>query len=315
MSTEVATVGADTAITMRLARELAQSGFAVGFKGHPEDVLAVLLTGKELGIGPMASLRHISMISGKPTLSAQMQMALLRKAGHRITVVENTASRAAIVGITPHGDRIEVDYTLAEAEKAGLTKKGGAWTMYPRDMLWARCVTRYGRMADEGGTLAMYSPADFNERDVLEVQANEIEPPRVDVLAVREADSPRGADDVVAGGGEMEAGTDGDGLDSPGPVPEPGPFQVSDADLREIAEPETPSDTVYTDEIRRLMALVGGEGIKAVFTSRSEWSKFVGYAKDRKTGQNRWTLRMGLVGDAGPGVQAELIGALTERLP
>jgi hypothetical protein len=353
MTTALTESSQDSAVTMRLAKELAQSGFAVGFKGNPQDVLAVLLTGKELGIGPMAALRHISMISGKPTLSAQMQLALLRKAGHRITVAENTRTRAAIVGITPHGDTVESEYTIEEAEQAGLTKKSGAWSMYPKDMLWARCVTRYGRMADEGGTLAMYSPADFDERDVVEVKANEVAPPKGNVLAVQPADPAGPEDDVLAGQPGDASGSTGR-LDSPGRVPEGEVTHVDESDLREIpltegdvrelqegdhtpagpaaavgdpgAEghgqgagggvdslPSVPLD-LYITEIRRLMALVPSEGIKTVFFSQHDRRQFVAFATDKKTGVSRWTLKLGKLADAGEVVQAEIIAALTREL-
>lgn len=262
MSAELIEAPNDTAITMRLAKELAQSGFAVGFKGRPQDVLAVLLTGKELGIGPMAALRHISMIGDKPTLSAAMQLSLLRRDGNRVEVLEATATRAELIGTTPQGDRVQVSYTIEEATQAGLLKRGGAWAQYPADMLWARCVTRLVRRMDGGGTLAMYSPADFNERDVVEVEPSEIAPPEVDVQPVRPADLARPEDDVVGRDRRGEPHRQSDRLDSSLAVPEARearltaqirdnqaqtnmaegpigePIQVGDADLREVPEPD-----------------------------------------------------------------------------
>jgi hypothetical protein len=126
----------------------------------------------ELGFGPMASLRHIFVIDGKPALDSAMQLALLRRAGHRIEMVEETAERCAIKGTRPDGVTLEVDYTLEEAKHAGIASKA-TWTKYPKDMLWARCVSRYARRADAGATLGLYSPADWDAHDTVTLTPEE----------------------------------------------------------------------------------------------------------------------------------------------
>ena len=171
MSTEISI--RDMEGLWKTAQHVAKSTFAPkDFRGKPDEVYAALLTGLELGLGPMASMRHIYLVEGKPALSSAMQMALLRKAGHRIEVVEQSPTRCAIVGTLPDGSRMEVEYTLAEAAHAGLSKKDN-WTKYPADMLWARCVSRYARRADAGATLGIYSPADWDARDTVTLAPEE----------------------------------------------------------------------------------------------------------------------------------------------
>ena len=171
MSTEITV--RDMEGLWKTAQHVAKSTFAPkDFRNKPDEVYAALLTGLELGLGPMASMRHISLIEGKPSLSAAMQLALLRRAGHRIEVVEQTPTRCAIVGTGPSGDRLEVSYTIEEAKHAGLAGKNN-WTKYPADMLWARCVSRYARRADAGATLGIYSPADWDQRDTVTLAPEE----------------------------------------------------------------------------------------------------------------------------------------------
>ena len=171
MSTDITLPQMET--LWRTAGHLANSSFAPdGFRGKRDEVYAALLTGVELGLGPMASLRHIAVINGKPTLSAAMQLALLRRAGHRIEVIEQSPKRAAIKGTTPGGDTLEVSYTIEEAQAAGLAGKA-VWKQYPSDMLWARCVTRYARRADAGATLGIYSPADWDGHDTMTLTPEE----------------------------------------------------------------------------------------------------------------------------------------------
>ena len=171
MSTDITLPQMET--LWRTAGHLANSSFAPdGFRGKRDEVYAALLTGVELGLGPMASLRHIAVINGKPTLSAAMQLALLRRAGHRIEVIEQSPKRAAIKGTTPGGDTLEVSYTIEEAQAAGLAGKA-VWKQYRSDMLWARCVTRYARRADAGATLGIYSPADWDGHDTMTLTPEE----------------------------------------------------------------------------------------------------------------------------------------------
>lgn len=47
----------------------------------PEQVLAIALTGKELGIGMMEALRGINVIQGKSSVSPQLMLALARRTG------------------------------------------------------------------------------------------------------------------------------------------------------------------------------------------------------------------------------------------
>lgn len=171
MSTEITI--RDMEALWKTAAHISRSSFAPPeFRGKQDEVYSALLTGLELGLGPMASMRHISVIDGKPALSAAMQLALLRKAGHRIEVKEQSPTRCAIVGTGPDGTKLEISYTIEEAKHAGLTGKNN-WTKYPADMLWARCVSRYARRADAGATLGIYSPADWDQRDTVTLAPEE----------------------------------------------------------------------------------------------------------------------------------------------
>lgn len=171
MSTEISQPQMET--LWRTAGHLANSSFAPeALRGKRDEVYAALLTGMELGLGPMAAMRHIAVINGKPTLSAAMQLSLLRRAGHRIEVVEQGPTKTTIKGTTPQGDTLEVSYTIEEAQAAGLAGKA-VWKQYPADMLWARCVSRYARRADAGSTLGLYSPADWDEHDTRKLAPEE----------------------------------------------------------------------------------------------------------------------------------------------
>lgn len=135
---------------MAMATELCHTDFVPrSYREKPETVLAAILTGRELGIGPMQALRDIHMIDGRPALAAHLQLAMLRR-GHgkaRIEILENesTDMRAFIrARRTDTGEEASVEWTMEEADRAGLTAKQN-WRNYPADMLWSRCVGRLSR--------------------------------------------------------------------------------------------------------------------------------------------------------------------------
>lgn len=144
---------AATAIAERLA---ASTGFVpAAFRGKPDDVLAAILSGRELGIGPMQSLRQIHIIDGRAALSADLLLAQLRRGGIQIVESESTRERARIrARRRDTGEIAEVEWTIEDARNVQQRVKGGGtqpltekdnWKNYPADMLWARAVGRLAR--------------------------------------------------------------------------------------------------------------------------------------------------------------------------
>lgn len=139
----------DLDTTYRLATSLAQSGLIPqGLRGKPTDVLAILLWGQELGIAPMQALSAIYVVNGRPTISAQLWVALARRAGHRVRTVDETGE-ACTVEVTRADDPdhpVRVSYTLAQAKTAKLATKD-VWQQHTAAMLWARAVSTACRRA------------------------------------------------------------------------------------------------------------------------------------------------------------------------
>ena len=128
-----------------------------GLRGNRGKVLAAILTGRELGIGPMSALKHVAVISGRPSLSAELQLALVRREGHRVTG-QATAERAELHGERADtGETMDVVWTVETALRAGLidrldeegkpvarSQSGNPlpWELYTHSLLWARAVTQ-----------------------------------------------------------------------------------------------------------------------------------------------------------------------------
>ncbi len=115
--------------------------------GEKAGVMMIMLAARELGIPPMQALNGgINIIQGKVEISARMMSALVRKSGHQISIKENGHTSCTLVGKRADtGESLEVSYTLDEAQKAGLIKPGGGWTKCPKDMCFARALSRLAR--------------------------------------------------------------------------------------------------------------------------------------------------------------------------
>lgn len=137
--------------SMAVARVLAATKFVPeSYRGSPEEVMAAIFTGRELGIGPMESLRSIHMIDGRPVFAASLMLSQMRRGGLEIIESSSTAERAYIrARRRDTGEEAEVEWTFHEAEQ--ITRKGKKlvdgdnWRNYPADMLWARAVGRLAR--------------------------------------------------------------------------------------------------------------------------------------------------------------------------
>jgi hypothetical protein len=132
----------------KLADHIGRTPFVPrSMQGKPEHVAAAILLGREMHLGPMAALRGIDVIEGRPSLTAQMLGARIYAAGHRIEWGDNTDKKCS-VRIT-RGDGLgsaEVTWTMADAQRAGLAGKSN-WQKYPRQMLRARALTEAASMA------------------------------------------------------------------------------------------------------------------------------------------------------------------------
>jgi RecT family len=147
----------------QLAKTLSPSALLPdSLRGKPGDVLIVLLTGAELGLGPMQSLRGISVIKGKATMSADLMLALVKKseACEYIVMSEYTAERVTFK-TKRKGDPQEtvVSFSKADAVTAGLWGNN-TWKAYPQAMLKARAASSLCRAVYPDVVLGIYDETE-----------------------------------------------------------------------------------------------------------------------------------------------------------
>jgi hypothetical protein len=132
---------------MKLAGRIHATPFVpASMRGKPEVVLACILMGDELGIGPMQSLNSIHVIDGRPAAAPELMRALVNRAGHKFTVDHADNDKVTVSGVRRDTQAsASVTWTMADARTAKLAGRG-AWVTYPRAMLLARATSELCRM-------------------------------------------------------------------------------------------------------------------------------------------------------------------------
>lgn len=114
----------------------------------PEQAMAIMLKGHELGLPLTASFEFIHLIQGKPTLSPRGALALIHdhpdNAGISVQRFSDAKSGAflgyEVTMKRKSGFEHTVRFTLEDAKRAGLIKKDSAWESYPENMCKWRAI-------------------------------------------------------------------------------------------------------------------------------------------------------------------------------
>lgn len=110
------------------------------------NITAAILTGQELGLEPMASLRSVDIIQGTPALRAVALRAIVLAAGHELVLTESTETRAVVKGRRRGSDQWqESKWTIDRAQKLNLIGKDN-WRKQPGAMLIARATAECARL-------------------------------------------------------------------------------------------------------------------------------------------------------------------------
>lgn len=117
------------------------------YEGTVATVTAVLLAGQELGFGPMASLRSITVIKGTVGLYALAARALLQQRGHEIVVKDSTSTRAVVDGRRTGGEWMRSIWDTERATRARLLPgaENSNWRTQTKAMFVARATAEVSR--------------------------------------------------------------------------------------------------------------------------------------------------------------------------
>jgi hypothetical protein len=194
----------DTLIASRLLPQGVQTS---------EAAFAILAMGRELGLSAMQSLRSIHVIKGKPAMSADLILALVKRSPscQFFQLVESSDVRAVYTTQREKEEPTTLEFTIEEAKQAGLLANDN-WRKYPKAMLRARCIAALSRAVYPDVALGIYTPDELTDGSDTPIDAPRREPPK---QAPREA--------------------------------------VRDAEIVPDAPPSEPSQAVTLDEMRAML--------------------------------------------------------------
>ena len=132
--------------------------------GNEAAALAVILQGREMGMGAMTSLRSFHNIKGKASPSAQLLHGLCLKRTdlcQYFHVVEHDDNVCRMVTRRVGGIEVPEKFDMADAKRAGLMGNDN-WKKYPRAMLYNRCVALLARKVYPDICMNLYTPDELS---------------------------------------------------------------------------------------------------------------------------------------------------------
>jgi hypothetical protein len=135
--------------TWRMIADIAPTMAQSRLFGVPsaEAAAAIMLKGFELGLSLTASFEFIHIIDGKPGLSPRGALALIQNDPNfgnlkvqDITDANGKPERCRVTMTRKSGYSYTVEFTMEDAARAELVKKGSGWEKYPANMLRWRAI-------------------------------------------------------------------------------------------------------------------------------------------------------------------------------
>ena len=113
-----------------------------------DGIFAIVEKARSIGISPTAALNGgMYYLKGKVEMSAAMMNQLIRKEKHSISKDRKSNDTICILHgkRADNGDTWTESFSIDDAITAGIYKDDGVWKKYPKDMLFARTLSRLAR--------------------------------------------------------------------------------------------------------------------------------------------------------------------------
>ncbi len=158
-----------------MAKTASQSQFFQKLGGEA-GILSIMLMARELGLPAFQSVMGgMNVIQGKVEISPRLMNTMIRKAGHKLEILESSDLTCKIKGTRNDTKEEYVSiFSLDEAKRAGLVRSGGGWEKYASDMLFARCISRLARRLFADVISTSYVEGEIDPEEGKKNQSEEI---------------------------------------------------------------------------------------------------------------------------------------------
>lgn len=152
------------------------------YRKKPADIFVAVTLGQSVGLSPIQSLAEINVIKGKPTMSATLIAAQVRRAGHKLRIeVEETPGKECAICTIIRRDDPEHPFVSkrdrAWAQRMGLLNNSN-YIKQPATMLKKRAITDCARDACSEALCGIdYTPDEMSDFDDVEATVEEHEEP------------------------------------------------------------------------------------------------------------------------------------------
>lgn len=134
----------DAEQAFRMAQMIHASGMAPRDMQTPEKIVTSIIAGMEIGLKPFQSVQSFAVVNGRPTIWGDAALGLVQASGYLEDFEETVAGDGEEMVATCFAKRsdrkspIVRTFSVGDAKAAGLWKKQGPWTQYPKRMLQLR---------------------------------------------------------------------------------------------------------------------------------------------------------------------------------
>lgn len=133
------------------------------------NMLGVIMTGREMGLQPMESLRSMGVLKGKIWFHYDLMIRIMVQRGIKLEWVKDDEEGATIRGTREDGYSYTSFFGPQDAERAGLVKPDSNYRKYPRNMYRARAVSNLFRILGVG-------PQIYTPEEAIDIEPEEVTP-------------------------------------------------------------------------------------------------------------------------------------------
>jgi hypothetical protein len=122
----------------QLARYYGESRLISPALRQTGDIFVTIMAGRDFGWSPMQAMRGIHVVEGRPSLSADAMVAIVKSSGRcKFFRLVKSDDKEAIYETHREGDPepVRMGFTVEEAKAAGLLERKGPWQTYRKRML------------------------------------------------------------------------------------------------------------------------------------------------------------------------------------
>lgn len=148
---------------MFLGRAMAGSGFFKDSRRASQAIVKILV-GREMGIGPAAAMTGIHVFDGKVVISAALMASMIKRSERYDYKVRQLLDTGVSIEFFENGESVGISiFTVDDAKQAKLWGKPGPWSLYPKNMMYARAMSNGARWYCAGiFNGAVYDPEELN---------------------------------------------------------------------------------------------------------------------------------------------------------